>query len=55
MFLAIVLFIGLAMFIIPLIIFLVRLFIAIFEESPLVAIMLLGLIIVFVGCYFIPV
>lgn len=53
--LGIVLIIGLAMVIIPALIFLVRLFIALFEVTPLLAIMVLGFIIVLVGCCFIPV
>ncbi len=55
MVLAIILIIGLAMFIIPAVIFFARLIIAIFEVSPLLAIMILGFIIMLVGCCFIHV
>lgn len=53
MVLAIIAIIGLAMFIIPALIFLVRLIIAIFEASPLLAIMVLGFMIMLVVCCFI--
>ena len=55
MFLAIILIIGLAMFIIPVLIFLARFIIDLFEESPLLGTSVLGLIIIFVCCWFIPV
>lgn len=54
MVLAIIALIGLAMFIIPVIIFLVRIIIEIFEVSPLLGIAVLGFIILLVCCFFVP-